>query len=89
MAFRTETTYLAIIGRKDGLVELKDWRGKGETIHKIKLQQELIGLTIYDFRQENNEQLICIFKSGKITGLNMYEEAKELTKKPLVDEMKL
>lgn len=38
MAYRTETTYLAIIGRKNGTVELKDWKGKGETIFKVKLQ---------------------------------------------------
>lgn len=29
MAYRTETTYLAVVGRKDGLIELKDWKGKG------------------------------------------------------------
>ncbi len=44
---------------------------------------------IHDFRQENNEQLICIFKSGKVTGLNMYEEAKKIEKKQVADEIKL
>jgi hypothetical protein len=31
-------TVLSVIGRKDGVVELKDWKGKGETIHKVKIQ---------------------------------------------------
>jgi hypothetical protein len=29
IVYRTESDYLAIIGRKDGWIELKDWRGKG------------------------------------------------------------
>ncbi len=37
MAFRTESDYLAIIGRKDGFIEIKDWKNKGETVHKVKL----------------------------------------------------
>jgi hypothetical protein len=71
------------------LIELKDWKNKGETIHKLNIHEELIGLMIHDFRQENNEQLICIFKSGKVTGLNMYEEAKKIEKKQVADEIKL
>jgi len=29
LAYFTESNELAIIGRKDGLVEIKDWKGKG------------------------------------------------------------
>ena len=29
MAHRTEADYLALIIRKDGLIEIKDWKGKG------------------------------------------------------------
>jgi hypothetical protein len=89
MAHRTESEYLAIIGRKDGLVELKDWKNKGETISKVKLHEEMIGMHIHDFRQEDNEQLICVLKSGNVKGLNIYEEAKKNDKKMVADEVKL
>jgi hypothetical protein len=68
---------------------LKDWKGKGETIFKVKLQEELVGLIIYDFREENNEQLIAILKSGKVTGFNMLEEAKRAEKNQLAPEIEL
>lgn len=71
LAYQGESSFLAIIGRKDGLVEIKDWRGKGETIHKLKLHEDLVGLLVYDFREEKNDQLVCLLKSGKVTGLNL------------------
>jgi hypothetical protein len=37
LVHRTETDYMAIVARKDGLIELKDWKNKGETLHKIKV----------------------------------------------------
>jgi hypothetical protein len=40
--------------RKDGIVELKDWRNKGETLHKVKLSEDIIHIQIYDFRKEDN-----------------------------------
>ena len=42
---------IAIIARKEGMIEIKDWKGKGETIHKIKLHEEIVGITIHDYRQ--------------------------------------
>ena len=76
---------MAIIGRKDGLVEIKDWKAKGETIHKVKMHEQLIGLTVYDFRQEEKQQVICILKSGKIAGLNVLEESKKMVKNQVAD----
>ncbi len=63
---------MAIIARKDGLLELKDWKNKGETISKIKLNEEVIGIFIHDFRQDENRQIVCILKSGTIKGVNIY-----------------
>lgn len=39
----------------------------------MKLHEDIVSLIIYDFRKENNTQLICLTKSGKVTGLNVLE----------------
>ena len=39
---------------------------------KMKVQEELISMHIYDFREENNDQLIFVLKSGKVSGFNMH-----------------
>jgi len=44
---------------------------------------------IHDFRQEKYDQIICILKSGKVTGLNVLEEAKKNEKNKMADEIKL
>ena len=44
---------------------------------------------VHDFRQEKYDQIICILKSGKVTGLNVLEEAKQNEKNKMADEVKL
>ena len=39
LAYQAENTEMAVIGRKDGLIEIKDWKGKGETLHKLKTHE--------------------------------------------------
>lgn len=80
---------MAIIARKDGLIELKDWKNKGETVHKIKVHEDLVGVFIHDFRQDDNRQVICVLKSGNIKGINIYEDQKKVEKKQIADEVKL
>jgi hypothetical protein len=63
---------MAIIARKDGILELKDWKNKGETISKIKLNEDVVAVFIHDFRQDDNRQIVCILKSGTIKGVNIY-----------------
>jgi hypothetical protein len=65
---------MAIVARKNGIIELKDWKNKGETISKIKVHEDIIGLFIHDFRQDDNRQIVCILKSGNIKGINIYED---------------
>lgn len=71
--------------RKDGLVELKDWKNKGETISKIKLNEEVIASFIHDFRKDDNRQVICILKSGNVKGLNLYEDEVKIVKKQIAE----
>lgn len=49
-AHRTETDYMAIVARRDGLIELKNWKSAGETIAKVKLQEEIVAVFVHDFR---------------------------------------
>ena len=80
---------IAIIARKEGMIQIKYWKGKGETGHKIKLHEEIVGITIHDYRQQKYDQLICILKSGKVTGLNVNQEIKKTEKNQVADEIKL
>lgn len=89
IVYRTQSDHLVIIGRKDGWIELKDWRNKGETLNKVKLHEDLISMHIHDFRKEDNEQLICILKSGNVKGLNIHETEVKTQKKLVADEVKL
>jgi hypothetical protein len=89
LAHRTETDYLAVIARKDGLIELKDWKNKGETLHKLKLHEELVGIFVHDFRKDDNRQLLCVLKSGNVKGINIYEDLKKVEKKAIAEEVKV
>ena len=40
---------------------------------------------VHDYRQEKYDQIICILKSGKVTGLNVLEEAKQNEKNKMAD----
>ena len=73
IAHQTEADYLAIVARRNGMVEVKDWRGKGETVSKIKLHEELVGIFIHDFREDDNRQAVCVLRSGTLKGLNIHE----------------
>ncbi len=77
---------MAIIARKDGLLQLKDWKNKGETISKIKLNEDVIGIFIHDFRQDDNRQIVCILKSGTIKGVNIYQDAKKVENKKIAGD---
>ena len=89
MAYRGETETLAIIARRDGIVEIKDWKGKGETSFKIKLQEEIVGVFVHDFRQDDNLQYLVVHRSGTFKGLNIYEEERKAIKKKVADEIKM
>jgi hypothetical protein len=44
---------------------------------------------IHDYRKEDNQQLICILKSGNVKGLNIHETEVKTQKKLIADEVKL
>ena len=58
-------------------------------MYKLKLNEEVVGMFLYDFRQEDNVQLLVVTKSGTIKGINIHEEAKKVEKKALADEVRL
>ena len=53
------------------------------------MQEELVGMFVHDFRQEDNLQLICVSREGTVRGLNILEEARKGDKKQVADEVKL
>ena len=60
---------LAIVGRNNGLIELRDW-GNGSTVSKIKTGQGIISMRMFDYRLQGFEQIVVTCESGEVKSFN-------------------